>query len=401
MDLGHSLSYYLTTGYEKIKYSSGLGWQDAATASNIDLLNRAIKDGYYNFFFDRSIEMGTETVVISKKQVVNLENVFKKLLASGEKLGYKLVDQNKYSYVFHKDTPSVFGVSTKYAGITIGKDAGELTLEFPSFKIGDSLILDNYTFDELKDYKTIYLSGFEYNDKDKAEELIRKLTDNGVKVYIDMNRVPSDSLTNRMNFLGVTAQSIILKNNYPDLIYKDNVIESSAFKTEDSTWSTIYLENLTNVYGYSNFKDEKLDFLGTGENENIVFIGFNIVFHAMETGDSNELKLLRDIFEVDENTLPQRNVIPIDVRYEKNKIIIKSPQDNVNTTVAYQDNFISCENIVNENNLLVVDKGTTEIEIRYPYFTKGLIITLIGIIGMIILSYFIFKKNSPVKKTRG
>ena len=35
------------------------------------------------------------------------------------------------------------------------------------------------------------------------------------------------------------------------------------------------------------FKDEKLNFLGTGENENMVFIGLNVLFHGMETKDNN------------------------------------------------------------------------------------------------------------------
>ena len=125
--------------------------------------------------------MGTDTVVIRKAQFTDIEKVLKELQASGKKSGYKLVEENYYSYVFHKNTPNVFGVATKYSGLAIGKSATEIILEFPSFKKGDSLVLDDYTFDELKDYKRIYLSGFEYKDKNKAEKLVEKLTENGVK----------------------------------------------------------------------------------------------------------------------------------------------------------------------------------------------------------------------------
>ena len=75
--------------------------------------------------------------------------------------------------------------------------------------------------------------------------------------------------------------------------------------------------------------------------------------------------------------MPQREIVPIDIRYEKNKVIIKSPIDKVNTTIAYQDNFKSKENIKNKNNLLLVDRGLTEIDIGYPYFTKGLLLPLL------------------------
>ena len=150
-------SYYLTTGDEKIQYSYGWAWQGAATSSNIVLQNTALERGYFNFLFDRSIEMGTDTVVIRKAQFTDIEKVLKELQASGEKSGYKLVEENYYSYVFHKNTPNVFGVATKYSGLAIGKSATEIILEFPSFKKGDSLVLNDHTFDELKDYKRIYL----------------------------------------------------------------------------------------------------------------------------------------------------------------------------------------------------------------------------------------------------
>jgi len=386
-------SYYLSTGDNKIQYSYGWAWQGAATASNIVLQNTALEGGYFNFLFDRSIEIGTDTVVIRKAQFKDLAKALNELQVSGKRSGYYLEEENDYSYVFHKDTPKVFGVITEYSGLAIGKSASQIALEFPSFKIGDSLVLDDYTIDDLKVYKRIYLSGFEYNNKGKVEELVRNITNNGVKVYIDMNRIPYDSLTNRMNFLSVTGQTITFENNYPNLIYKNNIIKSDDFKDEYSTWNTVYLDNLKKVDGYANLKGEKLDFLGSGENENMVFIGFNVLFHSMETQDTNVLKLLSEVFEIDKNTLPNRKIIAIDIGYEKNKIVINSHGDNVNTTIAYQDNFKSKENITNANNLLLVDSGTTEIDITYPYFTKGLFISLGGIIGTIILSYFILKKN--------
>ena len=115
-----------------------------------------------------------------------------------------------------------------------------------------------------------------------------------------------------MTFLGVITQPITFENNYPNLIYKDNLIKSDDFKADYSTWNTVYLDNLTKVDGYADFKDEKLNFLGTGENENTVFIGLNILFHGMEAKDSNVLKLLSEVLEIEENTLPQREIVPIE-----------------------------------------------------------------------------------------
>ena len=55
----------------------------------------------------------------------------------------------------------------------------EFSLRFPAVEETDSYNLDDYTFEQLSQYKEIFLDGFTYNDKEAAEELIIRLSEQG------------------------------------------------------------------------------------------------------------------------------------------------------------------------------------------------------------------------------
>ena len=86
--------------------------------------------------------------------------------------------------------------------------------------------------------------------------------------------------------------------------------------------------------------------------------------------------------------------IETQMRYKKDEIIINSYYDNVNTNIAFQDNFRSLKNIKTDNNLIIVDKGTTKLRIVYSYFKTGLIVTVIGIILEIVVLILFIKDNT-------
>ncbi|GKX67917.1 6-pyruvoyl-tetrahydropterin synthase-related protein [Inconstantimicrobium mannanitabidum] len=396
MDLSQSgsfPSYEITSREPRTKYVYGWAWQGASTSRNIVMLNTALEKGYYNYLFDRSIEMGSDTVIIRKELFQDPEEELKKINKSANLLGFNLVQDGKYSFVYNKQTPKTFGVITEYEGLAIGNSARQISFLFPSFKEADNDNLDEYNFESLKKYKMIYLSGFKYKNQAKAESLVRKLTEQGIKVYIDMNKIPVNSTTNRMTFLGVTAQEVSFSGRYPDIIYNNKFIQSASFGAEFSKWNTVYLENVPHIEAYSKLSNETLGVIGTGDNNNLVFMGFNFLYHSIETKDQNIVGLLRDVFGTREEILPNREIIPIEVQYEKNKIIVSSPLDNLNTTIAYQDNFNADREIANEQNLLMVNKGTTKIEIRYPYLPIGIVVSFFGTFSIGAFLYFILSKS--------
>ncbi|MDD3349722.1 MAG: 6-pyruvoyl-tetrahydropterin synthase-related protein [Eubacteriales bacterium] len=391
--LGSYPSFVIASEEPKTQYSFGWAWQGATTAHNIVMVNTALERGYYHYLFDRSLELGDDTIMIYKELVTKAKKTLKDVVEAADTLGYTLYKETNYTYVFHRDVPKNFGVIGECTAISIGKSANLITVMYPSFEEGRSDSLTDYTFKDLSRYKVIFLSGFTYKDRALAEDLLINLSKAGVKVIVDMNRIPVDPLTSRMKFLDVTAQSISFSQRYPELVYQDQLYNAIPFKKEYSTWNTVYLENVDQVMGYSWFKNKKLPFLGYSNNENLIFMGYNFLFHAMETGDESITELISNLLEIQPNQLPKREIVPLTIEYGKDRIFIESPGGRVNTTIAFHDNFRSEQKIDSKNNLLIVEEPYTEIEIVYPFLFQGIVLSGFGLLGIAFVVFIIYRKR--------
>lgn len=393
-------SFFITDERRKLPYSYGWAWQGAATSQNIVLLNTALEQGYYNYMFDRAVEMGCDTVVLRKESLPKNNRNIKNIKTAAALSDYNLYSEDKSAYIFHRFTPAQFGVITRYGGICIGNSSIEVPLQYPYFKIGSSYNIDDYSIKELKKYKIVYLSDFKYRDKSKAENMISKLSSLGVKVIIDMNRIPADETTNRMEFLKVEAQPVTFNLKMPDLFFKGKKYVPVVFKKEYENWNTVYLEGNLDTWGFSWLNHKKLAFAGKGKgiNKNVIFVGFNLMFHSMENKDVNSIKIMNSIFGIDSSLLPKRSIENIQVKYEKNFIKIRASKDSENTTIAFLDAYKSNKRIFSDQNLLNVDKGETGIRITYPYFIPGIIISLTGCILSVIWLNFIYRKGKGDEK---
>lgn len=390
-------SYGICAADPRVKYAFGWNFQAATTGMNLVQLNTAVESGAFLYLFDRALEMGNDTVLIRKDAIPKREGTFDSLKRSADKLGYQLEKTTPECYLFHKVTPQCFGVSTTYEGITIGSSATQISLVYPYYGKGKSDNLSDYTFKELSAYKKLYLSGFNYDDKNKAEELITKLARNGTIVYIDMNRIPEDPKTKRMTFLDVEAQPVSFQAQFPTLIYKKQKVNAELFKVDYDKWNTVFLQNVTHERGYSYLENKKLTFFGTGINNNIRFLGFNLLYHAMEAKDDKVFDLLDDMLGLNEDKLPHREIIPITIEYGVKGLTVDSPQENVNTTLAYLDLFRSENSLRSYDNLLVVDKGVTSIDFINPFKTEGIILTLLGSLGTILLLILLARREKMTK----
>lgn len=392
--MGPMPSYAFGTADPKTKYVFGWAWQGAQTAMNIAYLNEALEMDNFLYMFDRSIELGADVVLIDK---YHINNDIRKdnLLEAADRVGYRFELDSDRIMLFSYPVDSTFGVITDYDCLAIGTTAALVPGILPYYHPGDKLFVDDYSVEELSKYKKIYLSGFFYNNRKNAEELVRKIADSGVQVFIDMSRIPADPLTNRMTFLEIDAQPITFSYSYPNLVTDDVLVRPKPFTEEYDTWNTVYLNGLTDTTGYAWFENSpRLDFIGTGENTNITFIGFNILFHAYTADDSRVKEILNNVMDLQEENLPQRTIVPLSVEYGQNTITIRSEYDNVNTTLAYQDIFSSEQPIRSMNNLLIVDCGTTIIHMSYPYLGTGLLVSFFGILAESAMIFLIFRKSS-------
>ena len=178
-------------------------------------------------------------------------------------------------------------------------------------------------------------------------------------------------------------------------------MHTGGFTGEDKEFSTGYIAYLDNPEGIFLYGGQELTLCGyNDEDPNIYFVGLNLMYFACETKDSAVTQMLDKILGISANQTPARQLVEIDVDINKNKLTITSPADNVNTTIAYQDIFSSDAGIREFNNLLVVDEGTTVINLKYPHLAAGIIVSLLGIISAIIFGIHSSKSTGGLfKKT--
>ncbi|MDD6194108.1 MAG: 6-pyruvoyl-tetrahydropterin synthase-related protein [Lachnospiraceae bacterium] len=372
---------YLVSRYEDgVPATFGAGWQSAATAHNIVQLNQAMGDGCYLYLFDRCLEMGSDTVLVQVSQLQNKENDVEKVDEAGKKLGYKLVSTSPGYRLYHKDTQESFGVVSHYSAIGIGTSAPLMSLQFPMIEERDETNLNAYTYEELSQYDVIYLAGFTYSNRDEAEDMLLRLSRHGVRVVILADGIPVDEATGEQSFLGVNCQKVTFSNGYPELDTVDGLMHCDLFPEGHTQWNTVYLNGLKAVMGTTTDLNREFAFYGTGDNENLVFVGLNLTYHYALTGDSGVGTLLSHAFGLKDEDLPKRKLVSLTISYQQDKITITSEYNQVNTTLAAQDIFSSKQKTYAKNHLLYVDKGKTVITMSYPYLKEGWITTVIALL---------------------
>lgn len=375
-----SMGAWLTTSWNHpVNSTFGAGWEAANTASNISQLNRAVENGHYLYLFDRALELGNDSVLVLTACLDEYKGSVEELDAAANKVGYELVAQKDGYRLYHRETPECWGTKTVYEGIAIGTGAGEIALCFPALQESDKTYLDDYTFEELKNYQLICLDGFSYHRKEDAEELILQLSDAGVRIVIMADGIPEDKKTHAKTFLGVTCNYVEFSNGYPEFVTTDGIINADLFPDSYAKWETVYTEGLDEVWGYTAENDIELPFCGTAKRDNIVFVGIDLIKFYGLTLDRTVGAYLEKVLQI-ASELPQRAVVPLEITSTKDRITITSEGDGVNTSLAYHGIFKSEQSLTEENHLLVVEKGTTYISLERPYFWSGLAVSLLGIL---------------------
>lgn len=390
---GSFAPYYIAGVGKHVDYTFGAGWEGANTASNIVALNSAVENGWYVYLFDRALELGNDTVLVPVSSLKRGKKDIDRLTEAANLLGFELLQSTENTLLFHKDTIDSFGVITEYENIAIGSSADSITKIYPSFKESRDSNLNDYTFEELIKYKNIYLSGFTYQSKENVEDMLLKLAEAGVNIYIDMGNLPENKAKKEMEFLGVTSRTISFEDAYPTFYYFNEKYNSLEFPEELNHWNTVYLDGLGNVEGSCYMSDKELPYIGTLHSDNIHFIGLNMIYYLEITRDSSIGTMIDDIFSMKGNQVPQRELVPITVDKGMNKLTIRSKFNNVNTTLANIDIFDSEQSYTVDHGLIVVGEGTTMIHMRYPHSGKGFLVSILGV-SLIVLMYWNLQRTN-------
>lgn len=384
---------YVAAGYGEDRKPTSFG-QGIQSATRLVQLNQAAEDEQYLYLFDRCLELGNDTLIIPLDVGAQSgTRGLQQLQAAAQQVGYYLVAENNHYQLYHIDTPAAFGLVSKYRAIAIGTGSDSIALGFPAVEETTNIWLDEYSFEDLSQYDVIYLAGFTYHDLATAEDLVLRLSENGTRILILADGIPSDEHSGTKSFLGVSCNTVNFQNGYPALDTIDGVLYCDLFASGYSKdWKTVYLNGLTDVWGtITDVPEGRMDFYGTGKNENIIYIGLALTYHYSLTLDPSVGMLLSHALDLSSTELPRREIVPITLDYRDNVITIDAPRDNVSTTLAYHDIFRPDREIRQANDLTVVDEGQTVIRLVYPYLVPGLCLTGVGLVAAVV--YLILMKK--------
>ena len=355
-----------------------------ASAANYEQLDRALEEGRFGYLFDRSLELGCDSVLVRTSLVQEQgPTLASRIDSAAGQSGYELVDESGEYRLYHRSVEGMFGIKSAYEAIAIGTGAGQIALQFPSVEETTSTDLNDYSFDELSDYKTVYLDGFTYSDKATAEQLVRDLAAAGTRVVIMADGMPGEERTGSTTFLGVSDQDITFHNGFPELQTNIGALACQLFPSGHEQWQTVYLNGLDEVWGFIDEDGRELDFFGSVCDGNVVFVGLNLTYFEAVTGDAGVAALLAQALDLDPAELPERELVPLEVSIEGNEVRIEAQDDDVCTALAWQDTFegagaagASCR-----NGLVYVNAGTTALRMGYPNLAAGLCMSGAGLLG--------------------
>ena len=378
--LGSMGAFLVSDWNNAIPAAYGAGREAANTSTNIVRINRALADGNYYYVFDRCRELGNDTVLVRLSSLEKYGVSVKDMDMAAGASGYSVAGENAAYRLYHMDTYDNWGTISKYEVIGIGSGTPLISQSFPAVEETDSDNLNDYSYEQLSQYKQVILDGFTYDDKTAAEELALRLSEAGVKVVIYADGIPQEKKTQSQEFLGVTCSDIVFKNGYPDMDTKLGVLYPDLFPKGYATWQTVYVTGLDNTWGSVMDNGLKLDFYGTVKNDNIIVCGLNLAYYYGVSADKSVGRLLSDMMDITSAQLPERTNIELKVEHDVNGITITSDYDNVNTSLSYHDIFVSDEWLGKKNNLTYVRAGVTKITFKVTYLWQGLCVSVAGLI---------------------
>ena len=356
--------YLASLWNDPVPILGGVGRERSQLHENLDQLNRALRNGCYPYVFDRCLELGCDTVLIQTDLVAAEDVSSGKLDQAAGRLGYRVAKISGSYRLYHASLGSGWGTVTDYPAIGIGSTAGATSLAYPAMKETADTNLNHYTFDQLRQYELVLLSGFTYDDKEAAEDLVLRLSEAGVHVVIAADGIPLDKHHSR-SFLGVLCNNIEFSNGYPELDTIDGVLNTKLFPPDRANWSTVYVDGLDQVWGWVLDNDLRLPFYGTVKNEHIVVVGLNLHYFYSLTQDEDVETLLNHGMQLPAGRLPDRTAVPLHITYGGDTITLTTDYDNVNTALSAHDIFAG-DGFRFEHHTTVIDRGTTVIHLRYP-----------------------------------
>lgn len=286
----------------------GWAYQGSVIAPLLARINQAMVTGYSAYAIDRLSLLGADDVVVLRQP--EIPGTFPQAL---ENSGFRLAQSAHDLQLYHRDgTPRAYTIPHQVLGI--GRGTENLALIFPQVVVGSSEYLDDYDQSFLGQFDQLFLSGFKWRSKKDAEQMVQDFLDAGGKrVVVDLTGVPNDVLSRRPKFLDVYGEPV------PNIAQADLTIDGQTqqllpFDAETRPWHTYTPQGLDRTlvgFTYPIASGAALGVKNVGEHQ-VYYLGLNLVFHALLTRDPVAMQMLRRLFGLNANQMPNREVIALE-----------------------------------------------------------------------------------------
>jgi uncharacterized membrane protein/6-pyruvoyl-tetrahydropterin synthase len=284
----------------------GWAWQGASIGPALVLLNTALEQGRYSYVVDRTRQLGATDLLVPDGQVKDA--LFAAAASAG---GYTLTKKYDGLTAYRRMVPPEASLSP-YRVLAIGVHAGNASLLFPAIETGDSPFIDDYDTASLSAYSTVFLTGARWRSRSRAEAVVTEYAGLGGSVVVDLTGFPSDVLSKRPTFLGVTGESIQL-TDAPTLRAASGEVRLAGWVPDISPWVAVVPQVLDRVtVSFSHFGQPAAV---VGEKDvggrPVRFVGLNLPYHALLTGDPEALRLLGCLLGLEPEATAARASVPL------------------------------------------------------------------------------------------
>lgn len=303
--LGSAPSYVFSElfGMEQV---FGWAWQGAITSNNIMLLNTGLDSNYYPFLFRSCVDLGATDLVV-KDDVIDDIQEFRR---AAEQAGYKQENSFGEISIWHSgDHPYL--VVKEPECLLIGKYAGTIALQFPEVEMGIHSEIDSYSSEYLQRYKKLILSGASWHSKSNAEQIIKDYVSAGGQVFVELAGMPENVLAKQPEFLGVYGETVSLQNNI-EIFGANSRYSLIPFSPDIELWKAYVPMGLDKVELEFSYYGKQAAVYGYKllNNQKIYFLGGNLFFHTLKTGDTMAMKLLKDTLGLS-TSYTQEQLLPL------------------------------------------------------------------------------------------
>ena len=308
--LGSGPSLSFSTGGDR-EQIFGWAYQGARTARTVAALNDALELNFPNYLLNRLDLYGTDDVVLLN-ELPNADRLGDGL----QQAGYLKVYSGQRADLYHREgSPRAFIAGWETLGI--GRGAQNLAYLFPSMILGTSTKLDDYSLEYLLRYKAILLSGFDWNDRQDAEQLVEQVARNGVRVVVDLTGVKVDPLARIPKFLNVWGEQVILSPEPVQVFSPEQEYTLNGFRQYSQLWHSHMLQGLEQEFWSFDYLGERGVLVGynTYGNGKVWFVGLNLPYLAVQTRDPLAIQLLSLLLQEDPGASEEYTQIPL-LNYE-------------------------------------------------------------------------------------